>query len=116
MGPVAGVGSAEPPRCSPGDPSPPRPARRVLAPDAKRVLAFLDMQFGGSGRWTHPVAREDEQTYGELTFLGMAGAQAVASPASPASSRARIARVSPAAARRGAGHRHPDHDAKYPLG
>jgi tetratricopeptide (TPR) repeat protein len=54
-----------------------RDAGQVLVPDAKRVLAILDTQFGGSGRWTHPVAREDEQKYGELNFLGSAGTQAV---------------------------------------
>lgn len=49
-----------------------------LDPAAKRLLAFLDTQFGGSGRWTHPVAAEDEKAYGELNALGMIGAQAMA--------------------------------------
>ena len=51
---------------------------RRLAPDARRLLSALDMQFGGSGRWTHPVAEEDEATYAELNELGMLGNQALA--------------------------------------
>jgi len=49
-----------------------------LAPEARRLLSTLDTQFGGSGRWTHPVAEEDEAAYAELNGLGMQGNQALA--------------------------------------
>jgi tetratricopeptide (TPR) repeat protein len=55
-----------------------RAAGRMLPPDAQRLLAFLDTQGGGSGRWTHPVPEADEQQYAELNALGLAGVQAVA--------------------------------------
>ncbi len=51
---------------------------RQLDPTAKRLLAFLDTQFGGAGRWTHPLATADETAYAELNMLGMIGAQALA--------------------------------------
>jgi tetratricopeptide (TPR) repeat protein len=51
---------------------------RQLDPTAKRLLAFLDTQFGGSGRWTHPVAAANEEAYGELNALGRIGVQALA--------------------------------------
>jgi len=51
---------------------------RRLAPEARRVLSVLDTRFGGSGRWTHPVAEGDEAAYAELNWLGMLGNQALA--------------------------------------
>ncbi|MGO9971320.1 MAG: tetratricopeptide repeat protein [Solirubrobacteraceae bacterium] len=50
---------------------------RQLAPEARRILAFLDTQAGGSGRWTHPIAEKDHEAYGELNLLGMLGDQAL---------------------------------------
>ena len=49
-----------------------------LAPDARRLLAALDTQFGGSGRWTHPVAEENQAAYAELNGLAMQGSRELA--------------------------------------
>ena len=55
-----------------------RAARRRLDPAASRLLETLDTQFGGSGRWTHPVAARNEAAYGEANLQGMLGSRAMA--------------------------------------
>ncbi len=55
-----------------------RAAGRRLDPAASRLLEMLDTRFGGSGRWTHPVAPRNEAAYGEANRQGMLGSQAMA--------------------------------------
>ncbi len=55
-----------------------RAAGRRLDPAASRLLERLDTQFGGSGRWTHPVAARNEAAYSEANLQGLLGSRAMA--------------------------------------
>lgn len=49
----------------------------TLNPEGRRVLAVLDQNFGGSGRWTHALRPQDTTAYAELNLHGFLGQQAL---------------------------------------